>query len=445
MVLGLAWSRRCRATVVALALCLLALTLPWREAAAAPRTASMVVDFDSGAVLHAENADAAVYPASLTKTMTLYLLFEALRDGRVELDTPLRVSAAAASRPPTRLGLRAGTAIAVKDAMLALITKSANDAAAVIGESLAGSEAAFAEQMTRKAKLLGMTRTTFRNASGLPDAAQRTTARDMVRLGVRLISDFPEYYRWFQTKQFVFRGRTHRNHNGLLLRYSGMDGLKTGYIRASGFNLLSSALRGDRRLVAAVFGGRSARSRDNTMAKLLDRSFEKARRADEALVASADRLGDQPAAPDEGETLLASAEDAAPSRQAAQGDLAGAATALAGARASAEKVASVQPAAKPVSRVAVVGKPRLGKSGGRKTYAVQVGAFRTKPQARKAALGAAKRAPALLAGKTARVLATKGRSHTLYRATLSGLTLDQANAACRQLKKARQDCLVLRI
>jgi D-alanyl-D-alanine carboxypeptidase len=410
--------------------------MPWREAAAA-RAAAIVVDFDTGAILHADNADAAVYPASLTKTMTLYLLFEALRDGRVKLDTPLPVSAKAAAMPPTRLGLRPGSSIAVKDAMLALITKSANDAAAVIGESLGGSEAGFAEKMTRKAWALGMTRTTFRNASGLPDAEQRTTARDMVRLGVRMISDFPEYYRWFQTRQFVFRGRTHRNHNGLLLRYAGMDGMKTGYIRASGFNLLSSALRGDRRLVAAVFGGKSARSRDNTMAALLDRSFDKASQADKALVASAGRLGDQPAGPDEGETLVASAGNIVPLPKEAEGDVGGAATALAGARASAKKVAAVTPSAKPMSKSA-------SKSTGRKLYAVQVGAFTSKPQARQAALGAAKRAPAVLAGKTTKVLPTKGRTRTLYRATLSGLTLDQANAACRQLKKVRQPCLVLR-
>ena len=237
MMVGRRWVRRCRAFVLAAALGVLA-AMPCNAAAAAPRAASMVVDFETGAVLHASTAAAAVYPASLTKTMTLYLLFEALRDGRVKLDTPLDVSSRASSMPPTRLGLKAGSKIAVQDAMLALITKSANDAAVVIGEALGGTESAFAAKMTAKARALGMTRTTFRNASGLPDAGQRTTARDMVRLGVRMIADFPEYYRWFQTKQFVFRGRTHRNHNGLLARYSGMDGLKPGYIRASGIPLL---------------------------------------------------------------------------------------------------------------------------------------------------------------------------------------------------------------
>jgi D-alanyl-D-alanine carboxypeptidase len=438
MVVCRRWSRRCREVALAVAMSLLA-AIAWGNAAAAPRTASMVVDFDTGAILHAANADAAVYPASLTKTMTLYLLFEALRDGKLKLDTPLPVSAAAASMPPTRLGLRRGTTITVRDAMLALVTKSANDAAVVIAEALAGTESAFAARMTAKARSLGMTRTTFRNASGLPDAGQRSTARDMVRLGVRTISDFPEYYRWFQTKQFVFRGRTHRNHNGLLSRYAGMDGMKTGYIRASGFNLLSSALRRDRRLVAAVFGGRSARSRDNTMAALLDRGFEKAFKNDRALVASAGRLGDQPASPDESETLAASAEGAR-SREAAQGDVAGAATALAGARAS-TNAAVVQPLAKPIVSAALA---RAKPSSARKLYSVQVGAFKTKPQARKAATAAAKRAPALLAGKTTEVLPTKARSGTLYRAALAGLTLDQANAACRQLKKARQDCMVLR-
>lgn len=439
MMVGRQWIRRCRDIVLTAVLGVLA-AMPCSPASAAPRTASMVVDFETGAVLHDSNADAAVYPASLTKTMTLYLLFEALRDGRVKLDTPLEVSAYASSRPPTRLGLKAGSRITVQDAMLALITKSANDAAVVIGEALGGSESAFAARMTAKARALGMTRTTFRNASGLPDAGQRTTARDMVRLGVRMIADFPEYYRWFQTKQFVFRGRTHRNHNGLLARYPGMDGLKTGYIRASGFNLLSSALRRDRRLVAAVFGGKSARSRDNTMAGLLDRSFDKMFKADRALVASAERLGDQPNAPDDSETLLASAETTV-SREPAQGDVDGGGTALVGSRAS-PKAAVVVPSAKPVVTAALTG-ARVSTSR-KALYSVQVGAFKNKTQARKAAQAAAKRAPGLLAGKPATVLSTRARSGTLYRAALTGLTLDQASAACRQLKKARQDCMVLR-
>lgn len=441
MMVGRRWVRRCRDFVLAAALGVLA-AMPCNAASAAPRAASMVVDFETGAVLHDSNADAAVYPASLTKTMTLYLLFEALRDGRVKLDTPLDVSARASSMPPTRLGLKAGSKIAVQDAMLALITKSANDAAVVIGEALGGSESAFAARMTAKARALGMTRTTFRNASGLPDAGQRTTARDMVRLGVRMIADFPEYYRWFQTKQFVFRGRTHRNHNGLLARYSGMDGLKTGYIRASGFNLLSSALRRDRRLVAAVFGGKSARSRDNTMAGLLDRSFARMEKADRALLASAERLGDQPVAPDDSETLLAAAETVV-AREPAQGDVDGGATALAGARVSPK--AAVVPSAKPVVTAALSSaRAPAARSKAKALYSVQVGAFKSKPQARSAALAAAKRAPGLLAGKSTTVLPTKSRSGTLYRAALSGLTLDQANAACRQLKKARQDCLVVR-
>ncbi|HMR33739.1 MAG TPA: D-alanyl-D-alanine carboxypeptidase family protein [Geminicoccaceae bacterium] len=412
--------------------------MPWGAASAAPRTASMVVDFETGAVLHDSNADAAVYPASLTKTMTLYLLFEAIREGRIKLDTALDVSKYASSMPPTRLGLKPGSRITAQEAMLALITKSANDAAVVIAEALGGTESAFAAKMTAKARALGMTRTTFRNASGLPDAGQRTTARDMVRLGVRMIADFPEYYRWFQTKQFVFRGRTHRNHNGLMARYSGMDGLKTGYIRASGFNLLSSALRRDRRLVAAVFGGKSARSRDNTMAGLLDRSFDKMFKADRALVASAERLFDQPVGPDDSDTLLAS-DEVIVSREPAQGDVDAAAAP------APSRGAIVKPSAKPVVTAALSSARTSASRGKAKAiYSVQVGAFKSKPQARGAALAAAKRAPGLLAGKPATVLPTKARSGTLYRAALTGLTLDQANAACRQLKKARQDCMVIR-
>src|SRR5829696_821943 len=214
------------------------------------------------------------YPASLTKMMTVYMAFEALRDGRISLSSPVRVSAEAASMPPSRLGLAAGMTLTVEEAILALVTKSANDAAAALGEYLGGgSEYRFAQMMTMKARALGMTRTAFRNASGLPDFDQVTTARDMALLGRRLMHDFPERYAYFSTPHFVFRGRTHWNHNRLLNEYDGTDGIKTGYVNDSGFNLVASAQRDGVRLVAAVFGGRTGRERDRHMMTILDRGF----------------------------------------------------------------------------------------------------------------------------------------------------------------------------
>lgn len=238
------------------------------------RYAAIVTEARSGAVLFAANADEQRYPASLTKMMTVYMAFEGLRDGRFQRSTPVPVSATAASMPPSRLGLAPGMTLTVEEAILALVTKSANDAAAALGEFMGGgSEQRFAQMMTMRARQLGMTRTTFRNASGLPDYDQVTTARDMALLGRRLIQDFPREYAYFSTPHFVFRGRTHWNHNRLLQEYEGTDGIKTGYVNDSGFNLVASAQRDGVRLVAAVFGGRTGRERDRHMMAILDRGF----------------------------------------------------------------------------------------------------------------------------------------------------------------------------
>ncbi len=237
------------------------------------RYASIVVDAETGEILRSRNGDTRKYPASLTKLMTLYLLFEALEQGRLSLDSKLKVSRRAARQPPSRLGLRAGSTIRVKDAIGALVVKSANDVAVVVAEALGGTEKRFGALMTRKARALGMSRTTFRNASGLPNRAQKSTARDMVRLARALIHGFPHRYHYFDDKRFRYSGTTYRTHNRLLSSYRGLDGMKTGYIRASGFNLVASAKRGGRRIVAVVFGGRTWRSRNAHMVKLLDIGF----------------------------------------------------------------------------------------------------------------------------------------------------------------------------
>ena len=237
------------------------------------RYASIVVNETSGEVMYARNADKQLFPASLTKVMTLYLLFEALDDGKVTMDTRMKVSRVAAGRSPSKLGVRAGTTLKVKDAMLALVTKSANDAATVIAEHLGGTERKFAKKMTRKAHALGMSRTNFRNASGLPHSKQKSTARDMARLAIAIRKDFPQYFHYFKTQRFSFRGKRYKNHNRLLANYKGTDGIKTGYIRASGFNLIASVERNGTRLVGVVFGGRTGASRNKHMIHLLDKQF----------------------------------------------------------------------------------------------------------------------------------------------------------------------------
>ncbi len=264
------------ATVVSIA-CLLA-GASTRIASAqigSDRYASIVIDAASGDVLSAVNADEYRFPASLTKTMTLYMLFEALRDRRLTLAQPVPVSPWAASMSPTKLGLLPGTYITVEQALLGLVTKSANDAAAALGELMGGDEEHFAQMMTLRARALGMTRTTFRNASGLPDWAQVTTARDLALLARHLIQDFPSYYGYFSVPFFVFQGRTIVNHQRMLQTYPGADGLKTGYITASGYNVVTSALWADTRLIGVVLGASSGGERDLHMASLLDQGFER--------------------------------------------------------------------------------------------------------------------------------------------------------------------------
>ncbi|QWG25583.1 D-alanyl-D-alanine carboxypeptidase [Bradyrhizobium sediminis] len=241
-----------------------------------PAFASIIVDANSGATLTANNPDASRHPASLTKIMTLYMLFERLETGKLKLDSEMEVSEHASEQAPTKLGLRPGQTIRVEDAIKGLVTRSANDAAVVIAEAIAGNEGDFAQLMTRKARALGMTKTVYRNASGLPNDAQITTARDQATLGRAIQDRFPRYYRYFATASFNYRGHSIRNHNRLLGNVEGVDGIKTGYTRASGFNLVTSMRRGNRHLVGVVLGGRSGGSRDAIMRNLLAENLEKA-------------------------------------------------------------------------------------------------------------------------------------------------------------------------
>lgn len=259
-----------------IAACAAVATLAIATPASAAPNAAIVVDAKTGKVLYTSNADAQRYPASLTKMMTLYMVFEALESRRVTLDTRITFSKHAAGEAPSKLGLGAGKTIRVKDAILALVTKSANDVATAVGEHLGGSEAEFARSMTRRARQLGMASTTFRNAHGLPNKEQVTTARDMAVLGRALREHYPQYYHYFKTPSFTFQGKRYGNHNRLLGKVTGVDGIKTGYTRASGFNLVTSVRSGGREIIAVVLGGDTSAERNARMTSLVEKYLPKA-------------------------------------------------------------------------------------------------------------------------------------------------------------------------
>ena len=272
------WRHRRWRRLIALALAAAVAFGPLARAYASEsgRHAVLVIDANTGRVIYQRAADAARFPASLAKLMTLYLLFEQIEQGRLSLTDKIRFSANAAAQPPSNLEVDEGAEIAVGDAIKALIVKSANDVAVAVAERIAGSEEKFAELMNRKAKELGMTGTEFHNASGLPDPEQVTTARDMITLALRLHDQFPKYYPLFATRTFDWGSETFRNHNTLLFRYEGLEGMKTGYIRASGFNLVASARRGRKHVMAAYFGGQTAALRNAAVRAQLDAAFAKA-------------------------------------------------------------------------------------------------------------------------------------------------------------------------
>ncbi|RIK93161.1 MAG: D-alanyl-D-alanine carboxypeptidase [Proteobacteria bacterium] len=269
------WFQSMKGAILWLTMALLVVGGSASPTLAAKRTPSaIVINEATGEVYFARGADRQGYPASLTKVMTLYLVFDALKNGGLTLDRKLPVSPVAAGRSPTKLWLAPGSTITVREAILALVTLSANDAATVLAEAMGGTERQFAKMMTARAHELGMTQTRFMNASGLPNSAQVSTPRDMAKLGVAIRRDFPEYYTFFSTREFRYNGRTYRNHNRLLGNFQGVDGIKTGYTAASGFNLVSSAERDGTRLVGVVFGGNTAAARDAYMRSILTNAFD---------------------------------------------------------------------------------------------------------------------------------------------------------------------------
>jgi len=351
--------------------------------------ASLIIEADTGRVLHSVNADTRNYPASLTKMMTLYMVFEALERGEITMSTKWTASARVARQPASRLGLYKGEKITVKEAILALITKSANDVATLVGESLGGSERDFALKMTAKAREIGMARTTFRNASGLGNRGQLSTARDMATLALALMRDFPQYYKLFSTKSYKRGDRTYRNHNKLLTTYEGTDGIKTGYISASGFNLVASVKRGNTRLIGVVFGGKSSKQRNRHMVKLLDKGFRILKESQTTIMADA---------------------------------------------------------AKPADSTKVASAATTSKSAAKDSWGIQVGAFAQRSHAERIAREMAELVPEVLeTGQITVVPLVQKSGKQLFRSRIHGITRAQAYQACKTLERAKKQCMELRV
>lgn len=426
------------------------------QAQSNPRYAGIVVDAENGEVLYSENADAPRFPASLTKMMTLYLTFEALNNGSLSLNQELPVSSQAAAMPASKLWLAAGSTITVDNAIRALTVRSANDVAVVLAEALGSSERQFANLMTEKARAIGMLHTTFRNASGLPDDAQSTTARDMVILSARLIQDFPEYYPYFSLSEFTFRGTRHTSHNRLVGSYPGADGLKTGFIRASGFNVATTAVHDGRRMIAVVMGGFSAQSRDTHMADLLDRSFLRAGLRDQptwladthfsrefmsfggdAPVQPPSAPSRSPQGPGQSSALLATVDHGAPRAQVA-----------APAQASIPAPSTPPPTQDDplrafIEREQVMAGMAPAPSSTRRSAAsdwgIQVGAFSQAAQAHQYAEQAASRLPGDVSGQ----VEVDNVENRVYRARLMALDEPGARHACEALRAQGMDCMVV--
>lgn len=350
------------------------------------------MDANSGQVYYARNADTRNFPASLTKIMTLFMVFEALDTGKLTLDQQLPVSRRAAGQAPSKLGLKVGETITVEKAIRALSVKSANDVATIVAEAIGGTEIKFAQMMTRRARELGMRRTTFKNASGLPNRRQLSTARDMAVLGKAMLDRFPTRYAYFSDLTFEYADRTYRNHNKLLKTYEGMDGIKTGYIRASGFNLVASAERNGVRLIGVVFGGKTGTSRDTHMASLLNRSWGRAQRNSTLAALPQPKPVVPGIAPESSRT--------------------------------AARLALAQPANK-------------------LDWGVQVGAFKGFNRARLAAGQAAQRLSGLPVTATIEVLPLIDGKDTLYRARIVGMEQDNARNICRQLRSNALPCAMV--
>lgn len=462
--------------------------------------AAVTVDARTGKLLFAENADSIRHPASLTKMMTLYVLFQDLKSGKLKLDSPIRMSKRAASMAPSKLGVKAGNSITVETAIKALVVKSANDVAAAVAENLGGTENEFARRMTRTARAIGMNKTTFANASGLPNPAQVTTARDMATLGLRLMRDFPQYYPYFRTQSFTYGGREIRGHNRLLGSYEGTDGIKTGYINASGFNLVSSVRRGEKRVVGVVLGGRTGASRDAYMKKMLTKHmpkgtngkmiaalagsskgaidpvevetrtaaatgeekpsiFKRKKKKEEAQPALEAEVAEAPAElPEQGDTddsktipgteaLAGSSIQQVEVPPAQSGQIQAAETprvvesGLVDASAAAKlpfKVKSPSEQLADQTAVASIATETPADGG----WTISIGDYATKKDAQARLQEMRGKAPGVLEGKTAQTAVVQKGENITYRARFSGFDEETAKAACQQIKKRKSVCTI---
>lgn len=355
-------------------------------------TSSILIDAQSGSILYADNADTLRYPASLTKLMTLYITFNALENGTLSLDDNLKVSRNAANRSPSRLGLIPGKTIDVRTAILATIIKSANDCATVLGESLAKDEKSFAVLMTETAHELGMKDTTFKNASGLPNSQQKTTARDMAILAAALYHHFPQYYSWFSIPQFEYDGRTYKSHNDLLKDFDGADGLKTGYTAASGYNIVTSARRGNHRVIAVTMGHDFSAERDKKVYAMMDKAL--------------------------GNMELSSLIDY--NRLHTEIDTA------------APQTKSVKTATKSYAS-------KTSKSG---NWAIQIGSFGSYTKAQTHAQKIKNKLAGKFAIRGSHIEKVTTGGKTIYRSKLIGLAKADASRACAALKRGNQACMV---
>ena len=394
---------------------------PGISTAQANKYAAIVIEETSGKVLFSRNAEHLRYPASLTKIMTLYLLFEDIEAGRISLKSQIPVSRTAAGRSPSKLYLKPGQSISAEQAIFALITKSANDVATALAETLSGTERKFAQRMTRKARALGMKRTVFKNASGLPNRRQKSTARDMAKLAVAMRRDFPHFFKYFSTRSFNWQGRKYSNHNKLLSKYSGTDGIKTGYINASGFNLVATVERKGVRLIGVVFGGKTSHSRDRHMMQILDNQFKRAKtvKVRQASLAVPKILPIAP--PERSKKPLGSL----PVRKT---------------------VNRQNPVEKPDEFIdmslASLDSPDLVKAT---SWSVQIGSFARRINAHRAAIIARRMADDILNMTPANLLLVTRGEIPLWRVRFNDLDENQARAACAALFSSGQPCIAVEV
>ncbi len=398
---------------------LFAFTLLFANNSHAAPGADLIAEADTGRILYGENIYSLRHPASLTKIMTLYMVFAALDQGRLSLSDTLPVSDYASTMPPSKLGLKPGERIRVRDAILGLVTQSANDVAVVLAEGVGGSEWRFGEMMTQQARALGMKRTVYRNASGLHDDEQVTTAFDQAILARAMLYHFPKYYSFFKTRAYTWEGVTHKNHNHLMGRYEGMDGIKTGFIRQSGFNLVASARRYGKRLIGVVFGGKTAKLRDNRMAQLLDNGFQRV--VAEGRVST--RMAAIPVIQNDADAADVSTDGSGSATPVAQGD-------------DENDDGATDTAAPSTSALIKQTQTVIAQ----KTWAIQVGAYDSKKKGLAALSAAKSKAPSSLKQSKPLIVSAKNGRKTIFRARLTGLSEQAARSACGTLGKT---CIAL--